>query len=119
MIAPDRSALDRTLAALADPARRGVVDLLRAEPRTAGELAESLGMTPPALSRHLRRLRAEGLVEEARSLEDARVHVYCLRPAPFLELGRWIEEVEAFWGGQLAAFKAHAEGRRAPKRRDR
>ena len=49
--------LDGILSALADPTRRGVVDLLRRGPRCAGELAEALDMTPPAMSRHLRVLR--------------------------------------------------------------
>jgi hypothetical protein len=41
---------------------------------------------------------------------DARLRVYRLRPEPFGELRRWVEEVEAFWGAELAAFKAHVEG---------
>ena len=49
--------LDRTLAALSDPARRGAVDLLRVKPRRAGELAASLGLSAPAMSRHLRVLQ--------------------------------------------------------------
>ena len=48
------SDLDQTLAALADPTRRGVIDLLRRKPRRAGELADALAMSPPAMSRHLR-----------------------------------------------------------------
>jgi DNA-binding transcriptional ArsR family regulator len=108
--------VDRTLAALADPTRRRVVDLLRARPRRAGELASALSMSPPAMSRHLRVLRAGGLVEEDHAGEDARVRVYRLRQEPFDDLRRWIEEVERFWGGQLASFKAHAERtRRKPK----
>jgi DNA-binding transcriptional ArsR family regulator len=101
--------LDRTLAALADPTRRGVVELLRARPRRAGELADALAMSPPAMSRHLRVLRRSGLVEEDHGGADARVRVYRLRPAPFRALGRWLEEVEAFWTDELEAFKAHAE----------
>ena len=54
------SDLDRTLAALADPTRRGVVELLRKKPRRAGELAEWFGLSPPAMSRHLRVLRTTG-----------------------------------------------------------
>ena len=55
--------LDRTFAALSDPTRRGVVDLLRKEPRRASDLADVLGASRPAMSRHLRVLRASGLVE--------------------------------------------------------
>jgi DNA-binding transcriptional ArsR family regulator len=110
------SALDRTLVALADPTRRGVIELLREQPRRAGELAELLAMTPPALSRHLRLLRKTGLVSESELDDDARVRMYRLEPAPFAELRGWLDEVEAFWGDQLQAFKAHAEKRgRRPK----
>ncbi len=101
--------LDRTLAALADPTRRGVVDLLRRNPRRAGELASAMKMTAPAMSRHLRVLRKSGIVEEESEEDDARVRVYRLRHEPFTALRRWVDEVEAFWTHELAAFKEHAE----------
>lgn len=101
--------IDDTLSALADPTRRSVVDLLRTEPRRAGDLADALSTSAPAMSRHLRVLRRAGLVSVEALPDDARVRVYRLRPEPFDELRQWVEEVEAFWGGQLAAFKAHAE----------
>jgi len=86
--------LDKTLAALADPTRRKVVELLRKRPRRAGQLAESLSMSPPAMSRHLRHLRKSGLVEETSDDADARVRVYGLRPEPFAALRGWLKEVE-------------------------
>jgi DNA-binding transcriptional ArsR family regulator len=104
--------LGRTFAALADPTRRGVVDLLRRKPRRAGELAAQFGLSPPAMSRHLRVLRSTGLVEEEHGGEDARVRVYRLRRQPFGELRRWLEDVERFWSLQLDSFKVHAERRR-------
>jgi len=102
--------LDETLAALADPHRRRVVELLRERPHRAGELAQAAGLTPPAMSRHLRTLRRSGLVEEASPDFDARVRVYQLRPEPMVHLLRWLEETERMWSVQLAAFKAHVEG---------
>jgi DNA-binding transcriptional ArsR family regulator len=113
------SDLDHTLAALADPTRRGVVDLLRRKPRRAGELAESLGTSPPAMSRHLRVLRTTGLVDEDHRGEDARVRVYRLRPQPFRALRGWLDEVEKFWTLELASFRNHVErtrGTRKPRR---
>ena len=103
------AALDRTLAALADPHRRRVVDLLRERPRPAGELAQALGLAAPAMSRHLRTLRESGLVEQSHPAFDARVRVYALRPGPMIELLRWLEETERLWSEQLLAFKAHLE----------
>jgi DNA-binding transcriptional ArsR family regulator len=107
--------LDQTLLALADPTRRGVIELLRREPHRASDLAEALAMTRPAMSRHLRVLRKSGLVSESEPEHDARVRMYRLEREPFTELRDWLTEVEGFWGDQLQAFKAHAE--KAGKRR--
>ncbi|HLZ56236.1 MAG TPA: metalloregulator ArsR/SmtB family transcription factor [Ktedonosporobacter sp.] len=103
--------LDTTLAALADPTRRHVVELLRERPRRAGELAADCAMSGPAMSRHLRVLRASSLieVEEEQIDQDARLRVYRLRPEPFVALQEWLDHVQAFWTDQLGAFKAHAE----------
>jgi DNA-binding transcriptional ArsR family regulator len=109
------AAVDDTLAALAEPTRRRVVDELRRGSRRAGELAARLGTSPPAMSRHLRVLRRAGLIDDARVDDDARVRLYRLRAAPFRALQGWLAEVETVWTEQLGAFKAHAE--RARRRR--
>lgn len=113
----DRESLDRTLSALADPARRGVIDLLRKKPRRASDLADALDMTRPAMSRHLRVLRKSGLVREEGHEDDARLRIYHLERARFVDLEVWLEEVRGFWKDQLTAFKAYAEkgGRRGPR----
>ena len=111
------SGLDQTLSALADPTRRGVVELLLHEPRRAGELADELEMSFPAMSRHLRVLRQTGLVEEERSELDSRVRVYRLRREPFGELRTWLEQVESFWTDELMGFKRHVEQRARKKGR--
>ncbi len=108
--------IDRTFAALADPARRRVIELLRREPKRAGDIASGLGMSAPATSRHLRLLHRTGLVEALTVEEDARLRVFRLRPEPFVELRGWLLEVEAFWAGQLEAFKAQAERTRSSRR---
>ena len=99
--------VDRTLAALADPHRRAVINLLRERPRPAGELARAVGLAPPAMSRHLKTLRQSGLVEESHPEFDARVRVYALRAEPMIELLRWLEETERMWSAQLLAFRDH------------
>jgi DNA-binding transcriptional ArsR family regulator len=101
--------IDRTLAALADPHRRQVVDILSRGPRAAGDLARELDLSPPSMSRHLRTLRESGLVEESHPTFDARVRIYALRPEPMANLLRWLEEAERLWSEQLGAFKAHLE----------
>jgi DNA-binding transcriptional ArsR family regulator len=101
--------IDRTLAALADPQRRRVVDLLAERPRAAGELARALELPAPTMSRHLKTLKESGLVEESHPAFDARVRIYALRPEPMVHLIRWLEDAERLWSEQLAAFKAHVE----------
>jgi DNA-binding transcriptional ArsR family regulator len=92
------NALDQTFAALADPTRRGVVELLRKRPRRAGELAEHFGASAPAMSRHLKVLKARGLVEEDRAARgDSRVRFYRLRRERFAELRAWLDRVEGYW----------------------
>ena len=61
------------------------------------------------MSRHLKVLRASGLVEERHPDFDARVRIYNLRPEPMAELKAWLEATERGWEQQLAAFKAHIE----------
>lgn len=103
--------LDATFAALSDPTRRAVVELLRREPLRASDIAEQLETSRPAMSRHLRVLRQCGLVAEEGVADDARVRVFRLQQRPFTELRDWVADVEGFWTDQLASFKAHAERR--------
>ncbi|MEM9195272.1 MAG: metalloregulator ArsR/SmtB family transcription factor [Myxococcota bacterium] len=106
--------VDASFTALADPIRRELVRLLN-EPRQPSELAEALQLSRPATSRHLKVLREAGMVEIHTNEEDARTRTVSLKAEGFEPLRQWLDEVEAFWGTQLAAFKRHAE--RKKKRR--
>ena len=101
--------IESTFGALADPSRRGVVELLRRAPRRAGELAEKLRLSPPAMSRHLRVLRQSGLIEHVVDEADARAKVYRLKREKFTELRAWLDDVDQLWSAQLSAFKTYAE----------
>ena len=101
--------IDDTLIALADPVRRGIVELLKVQPRRAGELAAMLDTSAPAMSKHLKLLRGSALIEAEQPTEDARVRVYRLRPERFTELRDWLGDVGAFWSDQLVSFKASAD----------
>jgi len=101
--------LDDTFAALSDPTRRAAIALLCEQPLRSSDLAEALGISRPTMSRHLKVLRQAGLVEEEIAQADARERLYQVRRASFAHLREWLDEVEAFWGEQLAAFKTHAE----------
>jgi DNA-binding transcriptional ArsR family regulator len=76
------------LAALADPVRREIVELLAAGEMGAGEIAERFPVTRPAISRHLRVLREAGLVT---SEVRAQRRVYRLERAPLAELDAWLD----------------------------
>ena len=104
--------LDETFAALADPTRRQVVELLRDGPRRATDIARHLDMSRPAMSRHLKVLRTSGLVDVELAEVDARERVYRLRQERFVGLQAWLDQVQAFWTEQLVSFKRHAESPR-------
>jgi DNA-binding transcriptional ArsR family regulator len=61
------------------------------------------------MSRHLKILRASGLVDVTLLEDDGRGRVYTLRPDRFVALRVWLDQVQAFWSEQLCTFKAHAE----------
>ena len=94
------------LEVLADPSRRRVLELLRADDRTVTELVDSLDMSQPAVSKHLRVLREAGLVE---SRADAQRRIYTLRAEPLAELDAWLVPYRKFWRGKLAALQRHLD----------
>ena len=97
--------------ALADPTRREVVRLVGARPRRAGELASEVGLSAPAMSRHLRVLLEAGLVEDSRVASDARLRVFRLRPQSLVAVQAFLDQLQADWKVQLQSFKRHAEGK--------
>jgi DNA-binding transcriptional ArsR family regulator len=90
-------------AAIADPIRRRVLELVRDRELPAGELAGQFDVSRPAVSRHLRVLREAGLVRERR---EGRQRFYRADPAPLAELREWLER---YWDDRLAALKELAE----------
>jgi DNA-binding transcriptional ArsR family regulator len=91
------------LDALGDPTRRQVFELLRAGPRSVGELAAGLPVSRPAVSQHLRVLEEAGLVTHRR---QGTRHLYELDTAGVASLRDW---VDGFWSEALARYKAAAE----------
>lgn len=103
------AALARAFAALADPTRCAVVELLRERPQRASDLAAALDIAPAGLSRHLRQLERSGLVAADAVEHDARVRLYRLEPHVFATLSDWAGAMQDEWGRQLQSFKMHAE----------
>lgn len=96
-------------AALADPTRRRIVELLAEREYPAGELARRFDMTPPAVSQHLRTLRDAGLVRVRR---DAQRRIYTLDPTGLAELDAWIGRYRRFWHDRLDALEQQLGGTR-------
>jgi len=97
------------LAALADPTRRRILELLAEDERTAGELAETFTTSRPGVSRHLRVLREHGLV---RAREEGQRRVYSLDPRPLAELDAWLARYRRFWANRLDALDTEVRRRR-------
>lgn len=92
--------------ALANPARRRILEILNEKPRPAGdiakELAEEFGLRRPAVSEHLQVLREAGLVaEEVRG----RQRIYRLNAEGLGEVNVWLQPFARYWRGRLHALK--------------
>jgi DNA-binding transcriptional ArsR family regulator len=89
----DYEQIDECLRVLGDGTRREIVSLLSTGAMRAGELAHAAGVTPPAMSRHLRVLLAAGLVDDERSVTDARVRLFFLQREPLEVVRAWLGAV--------------------------
>lgn len=101
--------LDDTLTALADPTRRQMVELLRRGPRRASDIADAVGTSRQATSRHLNVLRSRGIVDVDLVDDDGRGRAYRLRPERLTALQAWLDQVQPGHAEQPAAFKRYAE----------
>lgn len=93
-------------AALAEPHRRQILDLLRDRERSVTELVERLDLSQPGVSKHLRVLREAGLVG-ARAVGKQRL--YGLNAQPLAEVDAWLEPYRSFWSDRLDALERHLE----------
>jgi DNA-binding transcriptional ArsR family regulator len=92
----------QSLAAIADPTRRRIVELLAQRDRTAGELVEEFDMSAPAISQHLNVLREAGLVT---TRAEGQTRIQALNPAGLDDLGDWLERTRNFWSRRLDALE--------------
>lgn len=92
------STADQVFAALANPTRRDILDLLLAGEHTVQAIAERFDMARPSVSEHLRVLRDCGLVGEEKR---GRYRYYRVEPQPLHELQSWLEPFERFWRARL------------------
>ena len=91
---------------VAEPSRRRILDLLRVDDRPVNDLVDELGLSQPAVSKHLRVLRDAGLVDVRR---DAQRRIYRLVPEPLVEIDDWLTPFRQAWARRLDALEAHLD----------
>jgi DNA-binding transcriptional ArsR family regulator len=91
---------------LAEPNRRRILDLLRQAERPVGDLVRELGVSQPAVSKHLRVLRDAGLVDVR---PDAQRRLYRVNVAPLRAVDDWLAPYREMWPAHLDALEAHLE----------
>lgn len=104
------SAADRVFAALANPTRRDVLDLLLDGPRPVQDIADRFDMARPSVSEHLKVLRDAGLVTETR---HGRQRLYAVEPDPLQDLQQWLAPYERFWRRKLAGLGEFLDAQQA------
>jgi DNA-binding transcriptional ArsR family regulator len=97
---------DAVLESLAEPNRRRIVEALRAGERPVGDLVAALGLAQPSVSKHLKTLRAAGVVTVR---ADAQRRLYRLCPEPLRELDAWLQPFRELWADRLDALERHLD----------
>jgi DNA-binding transcriptional ArsR family regulator len=96
----------QAFAALADPTRRRIVELLASRERSAGDLARKFSISQPAVSQHLKALRDAGLV---RVRKDAQRRMYSIDGRGLAQIDAWLSRYRAFWTKRLDALERAIE----------
>ena len=97
------------LQVLGEPRRLQILDLLRDGERPVGDLVGRVGLSQPAVSKHLRVLKEAGLVE---ARPDAQRRLYRIRPEPLAELDDWLASYRKLWTTHLDRLEDHLDQRR-------
>jgi len=91
---------------LAEPNRRRILDLLCPGELPVSDLVEDLGLSQPAVSKHLRILRQAGLVERR---GDGSRRLYRVQPEPLQEAVAWLEPYRRMWASRLGDLEHHLD----------
>src|SRR5215472_12750471 len=97
------------LQVLAEPHRQAILDRLRDGEQPVSALVDHLGISQPAVSKHLRVLKDAGMVE---SRTCAQRRLYRIRPEPLAELDAWLSGYRALWTAHLDRLETHLDHRR-------
>ena len=91
---------------ISEPNRRAILSLLVSSQQSVGEIERQLGMSQPAVSKHLRVLREAGFVE---STVDAQRRLYRLKPGPLQEVDSWLAQFRRLWSAHVDALERHLD----------
>lgn len=100
----NQAELDRSFLALAHPVRRTIVQRLSSGPATVGKAAGGLGVSKPAVTKHLKVLEGAGVVSRTVS---GRTHVLRLEPRALREASDWLELHRTLWEAKFEAVEQH------------
>ncbi len=106
MVALNAKRREAVFRAIADPTRREILALLRARAYTVNEIAGNFRTSRPAISKHLRLLRAVGLVESKR---EGTTRICRLNAAPLQVVDVWLQDYQQFWRDSLRSLKRYVE----------
>ena len=109
MVTLNRKGREAVFRAIADPTRREILGMLRARPCSVGEIAANFRTSRPAISKHLRMLRAVGLVA---TTQRGTARICALNAEPLRAVSDWISDYEAYWGKTLQSLKRYVEDER-------
>jgi DNA-binding transcriptional ArsR family regulator len=109
MVTLDHTRHEAVFRAIADPTRRDILGMLRARPCSVGEIAANFRTSRPAISKHLRMLRAVGLVA---TTQKGTARICALNAEPLRAVSDWISDYEAYWSKTLQSLKRYVEDER-------
>lgn len=94
--------MDNAIAALSDPTRLKIVEMLAGKELPAGTIASRFDMSAPAVSQHLKVLKEAKLVSVR---ADAQRRLYSLNKDGFEEMDEWLSRIRRFWNKRLDALE--------------
>ncbi len=86
--------MDQAIAALSDPTRREIIEMLAGKELAAGEIASNFDMSAPAVSQHLKVLKDAKLVSVR---AEAQRRLYSLNRDGFEEMDEWLQRIRRYW----------------------
>lgn len=104
--------LDRSFEALSHPVRRAIVSRLVTGQATVGEASRGLGISKPAVTKHVKVLEAAGIVRRS---VHGRQHTLELEPSPLHEASSWLELHRSLWEAKFEVVETHLADRREGK----